>query len=604
MSKKKRAIKKRQEKVAQNRLETLLLLLVLFVLAVLPLVVYGKMITLEGSALELWGVRSVIDFFSYYKMLLFLVATGSASLLFTVYMIKHTERLKRTNLYVPIIAFSFLVLFSALLAEHKEIALVGFFERYEGLFVLLGYMLFFCIAFNIFNREEQIRRLFLALGISAVVIGTIGLFQYLGLDPFQAELGRQLLLPSRYSYLADQLIFTLEETVIYSTLYHSNYLGKYMAMIIPLSATMFIFCKKNYGKLVLGFIILLMFVNLLGSKSRGGFLGLILAFLLLAIISRRKLIHNWRYCLISFAVASTLFLLMNFYSQGVLLDRALSVTYDPRVTVNPEGLEDIMIEGNRVKIVTQEEELVLVNRGDGISFLDRRGDVLDFVQEKNEILFSAEEYSEYQVTIWSYQERPLIEVNKNNLQLVFLVKEDGFSFFNHRSEEVEIQPVESWGFAGMEALGSARGYIWSRSLPLLKKTIIIGLGPDTFALHFPQHDYVGKLKAYGTMNIIVDKPHNLYLQTAINTGAASLVAKLILFAYYIASSIKLYFVNRFDDYFSIYGAAIFTAVCGYLTAGLFNDSVISVAPVFWVLLGVGFSINRRLEREKQEIILA
>jgi len=41
-----------------------------------------------------------------------------------------------------------------------------------------------------------------------------------------------------------------------------------------------------------------------------------------------------------------------------------------------------------------------------------------------------------------------------------------------------------------------RGYIWSRSLPLLRNTILVGYGPDTFAMNFPQHDIAGKVKAY------------------------------------------------------------------------------------------------------------
>jgi len=601
MSKKKKTIKKKPGNIERNRMEELIMPLVLFILAVIPLVVYFKAITMEGKTLELWGISTAADFFSYYKMLLFLIVTGAASVLFILYIAYNNHKIKRSLLYIPLIGYATLVLLSTFRAEHKGVALIGFFERFEGMFVLLGYMAVLFIVFNIVNQEQQVRMLFLSLGISAVIIGTIGLFQYIGLDLFRSELGRQLILPSQYSYLADQLIFTQEETTIYSTLYHSNYLGSYMAMVIPLLATIFFFCKKNYSKLVLGLIILLLFVNILGSRSRGGFLGLVFAFVLLVIISRRHLMINWRYWLASFAAASALFFAMNVYSQGILLDRLLSVTYDPRIAVNPGGLEDVVTEKDRAYIVTQEEELVLVKTGEGIVFQDPRGNVLEYTREENTISFSNVEYSDYRVAFWIYQEMPLVEVTKNGLQLSFSVKDDGFSLLNHQREEVEITPVDSWGFTGREGMGSARGFIWSRSFPLLRQTLLLGLGPDTFALHFPQHDYVGKLKAYGTMNMLVDKPHNLYLQTAINTGVASLIAKLALLWLYVASSIKLYFNNLFSDQFSIYGAAIFTAICGYLTAGLFNDSVISVAPVFWVLLGAGFSINHRLKLEKEKM---
>lgn len=64
---------------------------------------------------------------------------------------------------------------------------------------------------------------------------------------------------------------------------------------------------------------------------------------------------------------------------------------------------------------------------------------------------------------------------------------------------------------------------------------------------------------------------------------------------YIISSLRLYSRNHAKDFTTQAGIMIFAAVCGYLIAAFFNDSVVSVAPVFWVLLGTGFSINHRLK---------
>ena len=33
---------------------------------------------------------------------------------------------------------------------------------------------------------------------------------------------------------------------------------------------------------------------------------------------------------------------------------------------------------------------------------------------------------------------------------------------------------------------------------------------------------------------------------------------------------------------------------------MFNDSVVSVAPIFWVLLGIGIAINFMIQKEKVE----
>lgn len=48
-------------------------------------------------------------------------------------------------------------------------------------------------------------------------------------------------------------------------------------------------------------------------------------------------------------------------------------------------------------------------------------------------------------------------------------------------------------FKGHERSLSGRGYIWGRTIPLLKKFLLWGSGPDTFTVKFPQTDYVMKV---------------------------------------------------------------------------------------------------------------
>ena len=146
-------------------------------------------------------------------------------------------------------------------------------------------------------------------------------------------------------------------------------------------------------------------------------------------------------------------------------------------------------------------------------------------------------------------------------------------------------------FNGKEKLGSSRVYIWSRSIPLLKNNLLLGSGPDTFIFQFPQNDLFGKYYAYDNPNVIVDKPHNLYLQIALNEGLIALLAFLAIMLIYIIDSMKLYALKNEYSKTHVLGIATFLGVIGYLFAGLFNDSVISVAPIFWIILGVGIALN-------------
>lgn len=194
-----------------------------------------------------------------------------------------------------------------------------------------------------------------------------------------------------------------------------------------------------------------------------------------------------------------------------------------------------------------------------------------------------------------------IEFNGNYLKVVshnttfhiyISPEEKVFKFIDQLGNPTDISIPESIGFKGYEKWASQRGYIWSRSLPLLKDTLFLGHGPDTFAIFFPQTEYNAKLKFFGTPYIMVDKPHNMYIQIAINTGVISLIAFLVFILWFIINSFKLYFKPQCINTYYIAGVSCTTAVVGYLVAGLANDSIIGVSAVFWILLGLGIACNR------------
>ena len=58
------------------------------------------------------------------------------------------------------------------------------------------------------------------------------------------------------------------------------------------------------------------------------------------------------------------------------------------------------------------------------------------------------------------------------------------------------------------------------------------------------------------------------------------------------SLIDLYLQAALNEPWLI-GLDCFAGVVSYLGASTFNDSVVSVAPVFWVMLGAGMSALRR-----------
>ena len=150
----------------------------------------------------------------------------------------------------------------------------------------------------------------------------------------------------------------------------------------------------------------------------------------------------------------------------------------------------------------------------------------------------------------------------------------------------------------MSGLASGRGYICNKSIMLLKDYIILGSGADTYALVFPNEDYVDMYNN-GYAGLFLTKPHNLYLQIGIQSGALSMIAFLVFYIWYFVSSLRLYYRQKFNQLLTVIGFAIMLGTVGYMIAGLANDSSVTVAPLYWALMGSGIAINQRIRTAKE-----
>lgn len=212
------------------------------------------------------------------------------------------------------------------------------------------------------------------------------------------------------------------------------------------------------------------------------------------------------------------------------------------------------------------------------------------VNEQFLVVFPEKEFRGYAVV--AQPSINLFIITRGAGKIYLTMNEKGFRILNHNGQPAGIENAETFGFNGYEKFASGRGYIWSRTIPMLKKAILLGYGPDTFIAHFPHFDCVERMKHWGSMQIIMEKPHNMYLQIAVNSGVLSLIIVLLMFLCYCCDCICLYRNCSFDSLPEIVGLAAFMGFLAYCFAGLFNDSLNSVAPVFWSLFGLGLACNR------------
>ena len=131
----------------------------------------------------------------------------------------------------------------------------------------------------------------------------------------------------------------------------------------------------------------------------------------------------------------------------------------------------------------------------------------------------------------------------------------------------------------MDNAGSSRWFIWSKVVELIKERPIFGFGISNLELLFASRFKESVFQVFGSYTTI-DKAHNEYLDIAVSSGIPSLIAYLyFLYTVTIDKLKKNIFIEE-----NI--APLLCAVLGYAAQAIFNISVISVAFVFWILLGL------------------
>lgn len=158
----------------------------------------------------------------------------------------------------------------------------------------------------------------------------------------------------------------------------------------------------------------------------------------------------------------------------------------------------------------------------------------------------------------------------------------------------EVKKAESSDETLNNRFGSGRGYVYKVALNIIKKYPLLGIGPDSFGAYFVEHYY---LEPDYKSNLIYDKAHSEYLQIASCTGIPSLVCYICIIA-----SIGITIFKEFlKDTNNLSIFAVGLSCLSYLIQATSNISVTHVAPIFWIMLGVGYgmcknnSYNKKIE---------
>ena len=150
----------------------------------------------------------------------------------------------------------------------------------------------------------------------------------------------------------------------------------------------------------------------------------------------------------------------------------------------------------------------------------------------------------------------------------------------------ETEDILEDGLTGHE--GSSRLIIWKKDLTILDDYFWIGSGVDTHGIVFPATP--DELEEYfSNRTIMVDKAHNEYLQLAVTVGVPALVCYLILVFMVVRKAIKALQIAEDREKYLLH--IMLAVISGYLVQANFNISVVSVAPIYWALLGTVYGYS-------------
>lgn len=587
------------------------LLPIMFILSLLPIIVKMYSFPTKMNGYDWFpNLEYSSDLFLYYKQWIFVAVTGIMVLIIGLRALYDKRSVTFPKIFYPLFLYAVLALISTIASKYRYFGFHGFIEQFENVFCIIGYVLVIYYCYLVITSEYELQLLINSFAIGALLVGLLGTFQALGYNYIKNRFFQSIIFQTGTDL--SSLEFTFGNNTVYSTLFNPNYVGVFSIIVLPLFIVLLFFSQKLYQYILYCAVILTTTINLFGSGSKSGLICIFVAGIIAMIIFRKRIIKLW-YILIPLVTLLVLtFNIINIINNDQYINsikEALSVTK----TEVPD-LSSLNTSENGVSLVYKQNLLnISLNSDHDIILSDKDGQVITyFVTEATDnvaFLLSIEDIRFSDISIVNYIGESVIDfclffedgsVYPFSNKVFANTNTNTYTYYNRFEKFSPFVTAESLGFKGYEKFATGRGYIWSRTLPLIKNHIILGVGADSFAFVFPQYDYL-YLNYSGDIDSVLTKPHSLYLQISIQSGLISLIAFLAFFVMYLIQSFKLYISCAFTKISQQIGVAVLLCTISFLVSSLSNDSSITFSPCFYAIVGIGLAANKIVKKENDTV---
>lgn len=579
----------------------------MLMMILLPLVAKGQKVNVDLGKYSWFPDGDFqYDFFMYWKSIVFLILVACMLLVLIDRCLLRGKKLRNWKYFIPLYIYAGLTVLSTILSVDKSLSLKGMWQQYESVWVLLGYIVTVFYCGQVVESVKDVRIMLWSAAGGAVIPGVIGLTQLIGKDFFHTPVGKNLLAAGMDTAAKNAMKYLYSgkgSSAVYMVSYTPNYAGVYIVMLLPVVVLLTLAASTKAGRFVGGIISAVLCVCLYGSGSRTGLIIagvlLILGVIFMQTVKKGKKICIWTgFCVLAVLVGLGAYDLSNDHVVfNGIKESIYRATYDLEKIQPDENGITIRYKDNTLELIPEMTEM-----GQTLTAVSNGTDQLMAIWDTDSQCFRFKDsvYDDLEFDAYSQNGIDYIILRQDDITWNFFKEQDSkkYVYLNQYGKADEIQNGKAV-LKGYEKAFSGRGYIWGRTIPLLKKYFLWGSGPDTFVAEFPQSDYVMKANTgLGMYQQLPTKAHDLYLQSALQTGVLSAVCLILFWIRYIADFVKKIRkrsqkskILPEDKKEKMLELGIFLGIVGFLLTGIMNDSNLATAPIFWCLLGTGIAMN-------------
>lgn len=560
------------------------------------------------------NTEGVFDIFLYWKMVFTIAVSIILLILLVVSIIKYNykifdfNRLSDKIILICLVIYTACTVMSYVCAQYRQLALTGGVNSFEGTAVLLSYVVLFLAGRYIVQKCKYRHIEYIAM-FNAILLFVLSLIEV------------------NYKSIAELVLRRAVEIdypgMLCLTFYNPSYCAGFIIILLAVCLYYYSVSKQFIKNAVWGCLSVTTLICGFLTRSSAAFYILIFEMAVFVVTMTVTFIRNITnknnivlMKMMSIVVGVTAILLIDLCAGGRIFNSAKSASVNATTAIHKNDyykVNNIELNGSKVYITGDNNKLVCgIDSDNTIYFTDETGKIISVSSQGDKLVFP-EPYSAVCARIWN--DMLCLDLGYKG-ELRFLMYNNTFyPALSDGSVVKDISAGTNVAAGRFDSLFTGRGYIWRNTLPVIRNTLVFGHGAGTFEMYFKQFDFVGLLNSQGNVDLIVDKPHSLYLQIACNQGLLCSIAVVTIFITLIVINIlaairkakgqalsgkyseeaadkgvnksehnRDYYNNIYINiYINIFAALLIAA---FMVFELITDSNITVNPIMVVIAGM------------------